>query len=147
MVQNTILRRRSWAGMAWLVVIAGLLAALALGNTLVMLSTFAVAAVVGWLLLCGLAIAPASSPVVAVGAARAPRAQRTITAADGVARQALVVPAAAVDGYQAVLTIDGYALVNAEGRAVYALNRYSHTGASESDPVVVTIFDAEVSAQ
>jgi hypothetical protein len=64
---------------------------------------------------------------------------------DGTARQALVVPARAVVGYQTVLTIDGYALVNTEGRVVYALNRESQ--AQTSEPVVVTIFDdAEVFA-
>jgi predicted secreted Zn-dependent protease len=61
-----------------------------------------------------------------------------------VVRQALVVPAAAVDGYQAVLTVDGYALVNAEGRAIYALNRQPQIQPSESEPVVVTILDAEM---
>ena len=70
------------------------------------------------------------------------RAQRSVVLADGTARQALVMPAAAIDGYQTVLTINGYALVNAEGRVVYALNRESQAQASE--PVVVTIMDAEV---
>ena len=77
----------------------------------------------------------------------AARTQRSVVLDDGTERQALIVPAAAVDGYQTVLTIDGYALVNAEGRAVYALNRQSHTQASESEPVVVTILDAEVAAR
>jgi hypothetical protein len=61
--------------------------------------------------------------------------------ADGAVRQALVVPAAAVDGYQAVLTVDGYALVNTEGQIVYALSREASAPASE--PVMVTILDAE----
>jgi hypothetical protein len=39
-----------------------------------------------------------------------------------------------------VLTVDGYALVNAEGRIVYALSREASAQASE--PVVVTIVDA-----
>jgi hypothetical protein len=144
MVQVASLRRRSWAGMAWLVVLASILIALALGNTIVLLSALAMAALVG-LLLRGQAPALASSQPVSADAARAPRAQRGVWAADGTARQAQVVSAAAIDGYQTVLTIDGYALVNAEGRVVYALNRESH--AQTSDPVVVTILDAEVAAR
>ncbi len=53
-----------------------------------------------------------------------------------------MLPVAAVDGYQTVLTIDGYALINAEGRVVYALSREAH--AETSEPVVVTIFDQQV---
>jgi hypothetical protein len=145
MVQVASLRRRSWAGMAWLVVLAGILIALALGNTIVLLSALAIAALVGLLLRRGQAPALASSQPVSADAARAPRAQRGVWAADGTARQAQVVSAAAIDGYQTVLTIDGYALVNAEGRVVYALNRESH--AQTSEPVVVTILDAEVAAR
>jgi hypothetical protein len=59
---------------------------------------------------------------------------------DGTLRQALVVPATATEGYQVVLTIDGYALINDEGRVVCALNRVAHTPTSE--PVVATIMDA-----
>jgi hypothetical protein len=40
-----------------------------------------------------------------------------------------------------VLTIDGYALINAEGRVVYALNRELH--ANTDEPVRVTILDVE----
>jgi len=145
MIQIATLRRRSWAGMAWLLVVsAGLLVALALGNIIVLLSTLAMAALVG-LLLRGLAPALASSQPISAHTAAAPRAQRGVWMADGTARQALVVPTTAVDGYQAVLTIDGYVLVNAEGRVVYALNRASH--APTSEPVVVTILDAEVAAR
>jgi hypothetical protein len=102
-----------------------------------------VAALVGLLLLRGQAPALASSRPLSVDAA--PRVQREVWAADGTARQAQVVPAAAINGYQTVLTIDGYALVNAEGRVVYALNRAPH--GQMSDPVVVTILDAEVAAR
>ena len=146
MVQIATLRRRSWAGMAWLLVVSvGLLVALALGNPIVLLSTLAMAALAGLLLLRGQAPARASSQPVSAEAAGAPRAQRSVWAADGTARQAQLVPAAAIDGYQTVLTIDGYALVNAEGRVVFALNRESH--AQTSEPLVVTIFDAEVAAR
>ncbi len=142
MIQIATLRRRSWAGMAWLLVVStGLLVALALGNTIVLLFTLVMAALVG-LLLRGQTLARVFSQPISAAAAEAPRAQRGVWTADGTARQALVVPATAVDGYQTVLTIDGYALVNAEGRVVYALNSESHAQASE--PVVVTILDAEV---
>jgi hypothetical protein len=145
MVQVTVLRRRSWAGMAWLLMVtAGVLVALAFGNTIVLFATLAVATVAGLLLLRGRAPALASAQPAVVNAAGVARVQRGVVAADGMARQALVVPATAVDGYQAVLTIDGYMLVNVEGRVVYALNREIHAQASE--PVVVTILDAEVAA-
>src|SRR5689334_6804100 len=113
MVQVSIPRQRSWVGVGWLLVfIAGLLGALTLGNTFGLLSTLAMAALVVVLMLRGQASALAASPPVLVDGATEPRAQRGVLAADGTARQALVVPAAAVDGYQTVLTIDGYALVN-----------------------------------
>ena len=143
MVQVSTLRRRSWVSMAWLLVfIAGLLVALTLGNTLALLSALAIAALVVVLLLRRQAPAAAASAPVAADAARSPRAQRSVSAADGTVRQALVVPAAAVDGYQTVLTIDGYALVNAEGRVVYGLNRQPADYVSE--PVVVTVLDIDL---
>jgi hypothetical protein len=138
---------RSWVGVAWLLIAAGLLGGLAFGNTLVLFAMLAAAVVVGLVLLGGQAAVPASSrsavaPVAgAASIGGAPRAQRSVMLADGAARQALLVPAAAIDGYQAVLTVDGYALVNAEGRIVYALSR--EAPASASEPVMVTILDAE----
>jgi hypothetical protein len=138
---------RSWASVAWLLIAAALLGALVFGNTLVLFAIFAAAIVAGVVLLRGQAAVPASSQTQAAQVAGAAytagktRAQRSVMLADGAARQALVVPAAAVDGYQAVLTVDGYALVNAEGRVVYALSREASDQASE--PVVVTIVDAE----
>ena len=145
MVQIAILRRRSWAGMVWLLVVSGgLLVALALGSTIVLLAALTAALLSGWLLLRGQAPARASSQPASTDAAGPPRAQRHVWTADGTLRQAQVLSVAAVDGYQTVLTIDGYALVNAEGWVVYALNRESHVQTSE--PVVVTIFDAEAPA-
>jgi hypothetical protein len=142
-VQVLTLRRRSWASLPWLIVIvAALLTMLAFGNSPALLAALAAALFSGWLLLRGSALALAPSQPVAVNGVVMPYAQRGVVAADGSARQALVIPAAAVDGYQTVLTIDGYVLVNAEGRVVYALSRESHASASE--PVVVTIVDAEV---
>jgi hypothetical protein len=144
MVQIATLRRRSWAGMAWLLVVGvGLLVALALGNTIVLLAALTAALLSGWLLR-GQAPAWASSQSASTDAAGPPRAQRDVWTATGTLRQAQVLSVAAVDGYQTVLTIDGYALVNAEGWVVYALNRESHIQTSE--PVVVTIFDAEAPA-
>jgi hypothetical protein len=138
MMHMLTVRRRSWAGMAWLLAVgAGVLVALALGNTMALLSTLAIAALVGLLLLHGLAPARVSSQPARARVAVAPREQRVVWAADGTARQAQVVPVAGIDGYQTVLTVDGYALVDAEGRVVCALNRASHAQASE--PVVVTI--------
>ena len=138
MMHMLTVRRRSWAGMAWLLAVgAGVLVALALGNTMVLLSTLAIAALVGLLLIQGLAPARVSSQPTRARVAEGPRVQRVVWAADGTARQAQVLPVAGIDGYQTVLTIDGYALVDAEGRVVCALNRAS--GAQASEPVVVTI--------
>jgi len=146
MVQIATLRRRSWASLTWLFVIgASLLAALALGNTIVLLCALTTALCSGWLLLRGQSPALTFVSPVPADAVGVPRAQRSVWAADGTQRQAQILPVAAVDGYQAVLTIDGYALINAEGRVVYALNR--ELEAQTSEPVVVTIFDdAEVFA-
>jgi len=144
MVQVAILRRRSLAGMVWLAVVSlGMLVALALGNTIVLLAALIATLLSGLLLMRGQAPALVSSPPASVGAAGVPRAQRGVWTADGTLRQAQVLPVAAVDGYQTVLTIDGYALINAEGRVVYTLK--SESNAQTSDQVVVTIFDAEVS--
>jgi hypothetical protein len=145
MVQIATLRRRSWAGMAWLLVVGvSLLVALAFGNTIVLLAALTAALLSTWLLLRGQAPARASSQPASTDAAGPPRTQRDVWTADGTLRQALVLPVAAVDGYQTVLTIDGYALVNAEGWVVYALNRESQVQTSE--PVMVTIFDTEAPA-
>jgi hypothetical protein len=131
--------------MAWLLAVSiGMVIALALGNTIVLLAALIAALLSGLLLLRGQVPASASSQPAVTEAAGVPRAQRGVWTADGTLRQAQVLPVAAVAGYQTVLTLDGYALINAEGRIVYALNRESH--AQTSEPVVVTIFDAEVSA-
>ena len=142
MVQIAPLRRRTLADAAWLIVIvAAVLVALVLGNTIALLAALAVALLSSWLLLRGQVPARAVSPPVSAPAAGVARAQRSVLMEDGTTRQALVVPADAVNGYQTVLTINGYALVNAEGRVVYPLSRELY--AQAGDPVVVTIMDAE----
>jgi hypothetical protein len=131
--------------MAWLLAVSvGLVLALALGTTIVLLAALSAALLSGWLLLRWQAPALASSAPASTDTGGVPRAQRGVWMADGTLRQAQVLPVAAVDGYQTVLTIDGYALVNAEGRVVYALSRKSQ--AETSEPVIVTIFDDEVAA-
>jgi len=143
MVQIATLRRRSWADAAWLIIIvAVVLVALVLGNIIVLLAALTAALLSGWLLLRGQASRLAFSPPNEVRATGVARAQRSVVLADGTARQALVVSADVIDGYQTVLTINGYALVNAEGRVVYALSRQPH--APTSEPVVVTVVDAEI---
>jgi hypothetical protein len=140
MIQVTTPRRASWIGIAWLLLgVMGLLVALALGNTIVWLALLAAVIVAGLLLVRGQAPNLVSAPP-AVGATDRSRVQRGVLMGDGTLRQALVVPATATEGYQVVLTIDGYALINDEGRVVCALNRVAHTPTSE--PVVATIMDA-----
>ena len=146
MVQIAPLRRRSFADAAWLIVIiAAVLVALALGNTIALLAALAAALLSSWLLLRGQAPARAVSPPVSAHAAGVARAQRSVLMEDGTTRQALVVPAEAISGYQTVLTINGYALVNAEGRVVYPLSRELYT--QDGEPVVVTIMDAEATVR
>src|SRR5690242_8717297 len=116
--------------MAWLLVVSiglmGLVVALALGSTILLLGTLAAALLSGWLLQRRQASALVTSPPTSTETSGVPRVQRAVWAADGTLRQAQVLPVAAVDGYQTVLTIDGYALVNAEGRVLYALSSESH---------------------
>jgi hypothetical protein len=138
-VQAASVRRRSWGAIVWIIAIAaGVLIALALGNT-VMLWVMLLAGLAGVLAFRGLELASPVTRSASSGAAGSPRAQRAVLAADGAIRQALIVPAEAADGYQTVLTIDGYALIDANGRVVYALSRAARVGAS--DPVVVTVLD------
>lgn len=144
-VQVSLPRRRSWAGIAWLLAsAAGVLIALALGYTLVLWIMLAATALAAALFLRELTPASAATQPAPASAGQLARAQRDVWAPDGTARQALIVPAQAAEGYQTVLTIDGYALVNAEGRVVYALNRQAQPVSSE--PVVVTVLGQEVSA-
>ena len=118
--------RRSWASIGWL-------AAIALGALVATLNIYA------GLLLMALAIVGAATFVLprmsapqrpaiveapaTVAASWPPSAQRSVYTADGEARAALVVQAEAAEGYQTVLTSDGYALVNGAGQVVYRLKR------------------------
>src|SRR3954468_8569050 len=89
MVQIATLRRRSWASLTWLFVIgASLLAALALGNTIVLLCALTTALCSGWLLLRGQSPALTFVSPMPAGAVGVPRAQRGVWTADGTQRQA-----------------------------------------------------------
>ena len=124
MLQALSPRQRSWAGMAWLIAFAcGLLVAVVniyAGVALVALFTLVLAAFV---LLSGRAAPP--MPVTPRRAparlAWAPVPQRSISTADGAVRPALVIPLDQADGFQMVLTGDGYALVDDAGQVVYTL--------------------------
>jgi hypothetical protein len=56
-------------------------------------------------------------------AALQPAEQRTIYSPDGAERRALVVQGAQTDGYELVLTVEGYALVDEFGKIVYRLRQ------------------------
>ncbi|HEU5103135.1 MAG TPA: hypothetical protein VFU22_29140 [Roseiflexaceae bacterium] len=142
MVQASLPRRRTWTSTTWLIAsTAAMLIALALGYTLMLWAIVVIAALSGVLLLGGGASARAAGQPAPAGAGQAPQAQREVWKTDGTIQQALIVPAQATEGYQTVLTIDGYVLVNAEGQVVYALNREARAAAS--DPVVVTVLGEE----
>src|SRR5688500_13814034 len=118
--------RRSWISIGWL-------AAIALGALVAVLNIYA------GLLLMALAVVGAAAFALPRGRAPQQRSivedpatvgtrwpssvQRTIYTADGETRAAFVVPAQAAEGYQSVLTPDGYMLVNHEGQVVYTLKR------------------------
>jgi len=53
-----------------------------------------------------------------------PMPQRSISTADGVTQSALVVPIKRADGYEMVLTVDGYMLIDQTGQEVYRLRRW-----------------------
>jgi len=107
-VQIATLRRRSGADAAWLtLIISAVLIALALGNTIMLVAALIAAPLSGWLLLHRQAPTPVASPPLSAPAAGVARVQRSVVMGDGTARQALVVPADAVNGYQTVLTING----------------------------------------
>jgi hypothetical protein len=128
--------------MAWLLAsAAGVLIALALGYTLVLWAMLAATVFAATLFLRELTPDSQAAQPALSSTGHVARAQRDVWAPDGTARQALIVPAQSAEGYQTVLTIDGYALVNAEGRVVYALNREGRPVSSE--PVIVTVVDEE----
>jgi hypothetical protein len=119
MLQVQTQRRRSWAGLLWLSIVAFSLLIAAINGSMILL------------LLTG-AIAVAS--IIAIGTYSAnrslasrviwqPMAQRTISSAEGTEHPALVAPIERDDGYEMVLTVEGYKLIDEAGQVVYTLKQ------------------------
>jgi len=126
MVHAEIPRRCPWVGMIWFVaILLGALLALINIYAGVLLIAFSTALALGFATL-------QRSPAYRAPAARSreprriawpPMAQRTVATPEGFEQAALVIPIERNDGYEMVLTADGYKLVDAAGRVVYALKR------------------------
>jgi hypothetical protein len=119
------LGRRSWMHIGWLILMA-LGALVAVFNLYTGLLLMLLIAIGGAAL-----VAPNSLPRLrtatrkrrAARVALTPSPRRIIYTADGNDQVAFVVPVQGVDGYQTVLTSEGYKLVNDNGEIVYTLAR------------------------
>jgi hypothetical protein len=119
MLQVQTQRHRSWAGLILLCVVA---------------FSLLIAAINSYTILLLLAGAIAVTSIIILGtyttnrqlAARIiwqPVAQRTISSAEGTVQPALVVPIERDDGYDMVLTVEGYKLIDEAGQVVYTLKQ------------------------
>jgi hypothetical protein len=126
MIHAEISRSRPWAGIAWVaaLMIGGLIALINIYAGMLLIA-FSTALLVGYAALQWSRTLPASvaSYSAPPRAAWQPMEQRTIATAEGVEQTALVIPIEQAAGYEMVLTVDGYKLVDGTGRVVYALKR------------------------
>ena len=119
MLQVQTQRRRSWAGLLWLSIIAfGLLIAAINGYTALLLITGAIA--VASVIVMG---TYTTNRKLVTRVVWQPMAQRTISDAEGATQSALVAPIERGDGYEMVLTVEGYKLIDQAGQVVYTLKR------------------------
>ena len=111
--------RSSWAGLLWLSIIAfGLLIAAINGYTALLLITGAIA--VASVIVMG---TYTTNRKLVTRVVWQPMAQRTISDAEGATQSALVAPIERGDGYEMVLTVEGYKLIDQAGQGVYTLKR------------------------
>ena len=120
-------RHRSWAGMIWLSAVAlGVLIAAVTGSPVILLVAVSIA-LASTIALASISVLGASvanrTPAASAGIAWAPMPQRSISIAEGVTQSALVVPIKRADGFEMVLTVDGYMLIDQTGQVVYRLKR------------------------
>jgi hypothetical protein len=119
MLQVQSQRRRSWAGLIWLSIVAfSLLFAAITGYTIVLL--LAAVFVVASIIVLG---TYTTNRRLAARITWQPVAQRTISTAEGVTQSALVTPIERKDGYEMVLTVEGYKLIDQSGKVVHTLKR------------------------
>src|SRR5262245_48354863 len=115
-------RHRSWVRMVWLSAVAvGVLAAAITGSLVILLvvASIALASIIAF----GAGVA-SRAPSASARIAWAPVPQRSVSFAAGVTQSALVVPMQRADGYEMVLTVDGYMLIDQTGQVVYRLKRW-----------------------
>jgi hypothetical protein len=121
MVQISIPRGAPLAGIALLALAAAVLLGLALHPAVGVLGALLGLLVLAFALV-GVAYRGRSRPLAARPARLpGPVAQRSVQLAGGLTRQAQVVTQ--TDGFQFVLTVDGYMLVDDRGQVVYKLKR------------------------
>lgn len=125
MLQSQLPRRRSLAGFFWMLLVAGGVA-LALVNVYAGLLLMALGTLVSLALARADAL-PATRRSQAQPAARlsswGPAEQRVLVDAADEQRAAIVVQRDAANGYEAVLTAEGYKFVNAAGEQVLPTGR------------------------
>jgi hypothetical protein len=116
MVSIYSVRRTGWLAAALLLAALGVVLAVTVSAYALVVSAAAGAA------LLGLALAPQGGATRGARWARAvARARRRVALADGSERAAIIVPVNGDQVYAYVLTADGHALVDAEGRVVHRL--------------------------
>ena len=122
MLHSQTLPRRSWAGIGWLATIfLSLLVGLANIYVGMFLVALAMLGITAMLLMSPRAVSAARTRTAPASFVRPSGAQWIIYTAEGDPRAAIVVPVDGVEGYTAVLTTEGYKLVNDAGQIVYAL--------------------------
>jgi hypothetical protein len=116
------LHRRPWVSIGWLIIIA-LGALVAVFNIYVGVLLMTLASLNGAMLVLsriGVPHQPSVAQEEAGGAAAWPSTvQRTVYTTAETTHAAFVVPVQGIEGYQTVLTRDGYRLVNDAGQIVY----------------------------
>ena len=119
MLQVQTQRHRSWAGLIWLSLV-GISLLIAVINSYTILLLLAGAIAVASIIILG---TYTTNRQLAARIIWQPVAQRTISSAEGTEQPALVAPIERDDGYEMVLTVEGYKLIDQAGQVVYTLKR------------------------
>ena len=122
MIQAQAPRHRPWVGMVWLSAVAlGVLVAAITGSLMILLVVASIA--LASIIALGAGVA-SRAPSASARIAWVPVPQRSVSIAEGVTQSAQVVPMKRADGYEMVLTVDGYMLIDQTGQVVYRLKRW-----------------------
>jgi len=108
--------------MVWLSAVAlGVLVAAIAGSLMILLVVASIA--LASIIALGAGVA-SGAPSASARIAWVPVPQRSVSIAEGVTQSAQVVPMKRADGYEMVLTVDGYMLIDQTGQVVYRLKRW-----------------------